>query len=118
MRSIAYILGALMALFAAVQFNDPDGLLWMLVYGVPAVLALIAASRPQTYKSPLLRAFLLLCLVLAICGMVYFWPKSANWWAQEVWWEVETAREGMGMMITVVVLAIILWVQHRLRRRA
>ncbi len=117
MRTISYILAALMALFAVVQFNDPDGLFWMVVYGVPAVLALIAAIRPQAYRANILRAALLLCLLLALVGMVYYWPKTPGWWTQDVWWEVESAREGMGMMITVIVLAIIFWMQHRLRRR-
>jgi hypothetical protein len=106
-----------MALFAFVQYNDPDGIQWMFVYGVPALLALTAAIRPQAYQSPVIHGFLLICLLLAIVGTFYYWPKSDKWWSQEIWWEVETAREGMGMMITVVVLAIVYWAQYRLRTR-
>jgi len=48
--------------------------------------------------------------------MIYYWPKSEKWWTQEIWWEVETAREGMGLMITVLVLALIYIAQHLVRK--
>ena len=116
MRILCFILTVLMVLFVGVQYNDPDGPKWMVIYGIPAILALIAAARPQWYQSLALRGILLVCMLGAIAGMVYYWPKSDNWWTKEVWWEVETAREGMGIMITVVVLGLIFLAQHRLRR--
>ena len=115
MRILCFVLAALMVLFAAVQYNDPDGPKWMLIYGVPAILALIAGCRPQWYRSRALRGVLLLSMLAAIAGMVYYWPSSDNWWTKEVWWEVETAREGMGMMITVIVLGLIFLAQRSLR---
>jgi len=118
MRLLRLVLALLMILFAAVQFNDPDGPKWMIIYGVPALLALLCCFRPQTYHSPVLRGLLLLSLLAAVGGMIYYWPKSEEWWTQEIWWEVETAREGMGLMITVVVLALIYAAQHRLRKNA
>jgi len=56
-------------------------------------------------------------LCRAQSGMIYYWPKSENWWSQEIWWEVESVREGMGLMITVVVLALIFVAQHRLCKK-
>jgi hypothetical protein len=47
MKYLFAILALLMALFAAVQVNDPDGPLWMLLYGVPAIWAGIAWLRPR-----------------------------------------------------------------------
>lgn len=106
-----------MMLFAAVQLNDPDGLGWMIIYGVPALLGLLCCFRPAVYRSPMLRGLLILSLFAAIVGMIYYWPKSEKWWTQEIWWEVETAREGMGLMITVVVLALIYVAQNSLRKK-
>jgi len=40
MRILCFVLASLMILFAAVQINDPDGFKWMIIYGVPALLAL------------------------------------------------------------------------------
>lgn len=117
MRVLCFVLAALMMLFVVVQFNDPDGPKWMVIYGIPALFALLCGFRPRVYHSPVLRGVLLLCMLAAIGGMIYYWPKSEAWWTQEVWWEVETAREGMGMMIIVVVLALIFAAQHQIRRK-
>jgi len=112
MRVLSFAIAALLILFVAVQYNDPDGPKWMVIYGVPALLAILCGLRPEVYHSVVLRGFLVLCMLAAVAGMVYYWPKSDKWWTQEIWWEVETAREGMGMMITVVALALIFLAQH------
>jgi hypothetical protein len=41
-----------MLLFVAVQYNDPDGPLWMVIYGVPAIWAGLAWMRPQLLLRP------------------------------------------------------------------
>lgn len=87
-----------------VQYNDPDGPLWMAIYSVPAIWAAIALFRQPWLGNKLVHFALLFCLFVAVVGVIYFWPTSAGWWRQDVWWEVETAREGMGMMIVVIVL--------------
>ena len=116
MRILCFVLAALMLLFAAVQYNDPDGPKWMVIYGIPAILALIAGLRPEWYRLLALRGVLLAGVLAAVAGTIYYWPTSDKWWTKDVWWEVETAREGMGMMITVVVLALIFMAQHCLRK--
>ncbi|MEE9334299.1 MAG: transmembrane 220 family protein [Granulosicoccaceae bacterium] len=117
MRILCFVLAALMVLFVAVQYNDPDGPKWMVIYGIPAILALLAGLRPEWYRSFALLGLLLAGIVAAIAGTVYYWPTSDNWWTKEVWWEVETAREGMGMMITVVVLGLIFLAQRSLNKK-
>jgi hypothetical protein len=47
-RILCLLLAALFALGAAVQWNDPDPVPWMLAYGVAAGLA-VAASRGRTW---------------------------------------------------------------------
>ncbi len=46
----------------------------------------------------------MLTTVAAMAGTVYFWPRMPGFWRHEIWWEEETAREGMGMMIVVMFL--------------
>jgi hypothetical protein len=104
MRVVYLILMLLMLAFAAVQFNDPDGWMWALIYAVPAAWSAIAAFRRSLLASRLIHWLLLACIFLSVTGVLWFWPKTPGWWRQEVWWEVETAREGMGMMIITVVL--------------
>ena len=112
MRYVNTVLCLLMLLFAGVQHNDPDGPLWMLVYAVPALWAGLAAFRPRLVARPVPQSLLLGCVALAALGIVHYWPDTPRWWASDVWWEVETAREGMGMMIVALVLLVV-WASVR-----
>jgi hypothetical protein len=110
MRYLYAGLAGVMFLFALVQYNDPDGPLWMVLYGVPAIWAGIAAMRPHllagTVALVLLGASLLVWLVL----VVVLWPPEDAWWRMEVWWESEESREGMGLMLaTAVLVAVLSW---------
>ena len=109
LRVVNIVLCLLMLLFIAVQYNDPDGLMWMAIYLVPVVWALLAAINPFAIGQGLLKTLLLLTIVASLAAMFYYWPKTSGWWKQEVWWEVETAREGMGMMIVSMVLLVALF---------
>lgn len=106
MRIVYGVLCALLLLFAAVQVNDPDGMLWLVIYGVPGLLAGYGAWKPPALRSGAGRTGLLVLLVLAIAGTAYYWPTTPDFWRQDVWWNTETAREGMGMMIVTVALLI------------
>ena len=112
MRYLYIALCLLMLLFAAVQYNDPDGPLWMAIYMVPAIWAAIAAFRRHLLPLILPTVLLLLSIAAAIGGTLYYWPDSPQWWSMRVWMEAETAREGMGMMVISVVLLVI-WCSTR-----
>ncbi|MEO0680367.1 MAG: transmembrane 220 family protein [Pseudomonadota bacterium] len=119
MRILNGVLAALLVLFAAVQWNDPDGPFWMVVYGAGAAWCLIAALRPSAFASGAVAGLFWLCLLAAIGGMAWFWPQVTDWWDISVWWpEVtgETSREGMGMMVLVVFLLAVAVVVRRARR--
>jgi len=118
LRVISLLLGLLMVLFIVVQYNDPDGLMWMAIYLVPTAWTLIAAINPGLLSQGVLRLLLLLTILASIAMTFYYWPKTSGWWKQEVWWEVETAREGMGMMIVTGVLLFALFVGARHAARA
>ncbi len=107
MRLVLGILAVLMLLAAAVQYNDPDGPLWMLYYGVAAVWAGLAALRPVSVSGTTGRALLIATMVAAVLLTVWYWPTDEGWWRVHVWWDSEEAREGMGMMIVTAVLAFV-----------
>ena len=117
MRILSGIFAAILILFAVVQYNDPDALYWGAIYGIAAVLSGYAAVKPAQFATPALRAVLTLGLVLSVAGVVWYWPKTADWWRVDVWWNTETAREGMGMMIVAAAL-LIAWWTVRLGNRA
>ncbi len=107
MRIVNGVLCLLMIVFAAVQYNDPDVLLWGVIYAVPALWAGLAAWRPAKLQERPAAVGLGLCLLAALAGMAYWWPSGAGWWRQEVWWQSETAREGMGLMMVTLVLLVV-----------
>ena len=117
MRWVNTVLCLLMVLFGAVQYNDPDGPTWMAVYLVPAVWAALAAWRAPLVARRVPSALLLGCIALSVAGAVHFWPRTPRWWTQDVWYEVETAREGMGLMIVTLVLGVAWISARRIRAR-
>jgi hypothetical protein len=100
MRVINAIFCVVLVIFALVQFNDPDFLVWFVVYGIAAAWCGLAAFSPglMTHHGAL-RAFFALCLIGAVVGTVYFWPSGTAWWTKEVIWDNELVREGLGFLI-------------------
>ncbi len=117
MRVFCGILSLLMLLFIGVQYNDSDGAIWMLYYAIPAIAAAVAALKPRWLLGSQASWLLPLSIAAAVVGMFYYWPKTPQWWAKDVWWETETAREGMGMMIVLFVLLMVLLARTLLRKR-
>lgn len=107
MRVANGILCVLMLLFVGVQYNDPDGLWWGIIYAIPAAWAGVAAFRPGLLARPAAKPLWLVTFAAAVAGTVFYWPPVGEWWRESVWWNVEEAREGMGMMIVVFVLLVV-----------
>lgn len=106
MRIVNGVLCLLLILFTAVQYNDPDFFLWGAIYGVGAVFTGLAALRPGIFASSRVSLIYAACFAASIAGVFYYWPTTPQFWVQDVWWETETAREGMGMMIVMVSLLV------------
>ena len=107
MKYLNAALCLVMLLFAAVQYNDPDGPLWVFIYLVPAAWTGLAAYRPRVLRERWPSIGLAACLVLALAGVFHFWPQDTGWWRQDVWWESEPAREGMGIMVVTLALLVV-----------
>ena len=118
MKYVFALLALLMGLFAAVQYNDPDGPLWMLFYGVPAIWAGIACLRPRQLTGTVALVLLAACVLAGLVLVVVLWPPAEEWWRTEVWWESEASREGMGLMLAAGVLLAVLWRSLSLRAKA
>ena len=117
MRIVNGIFCVILILFAGVQYNDPDFLLWGGIYGLGAVFAGIAAFAPRLFAVPALGFLYPVVLAASVAGLIYYWPTTPHWWMQEVWWETETAREGMGMMIVLAAMLAAGWAVRRTRRQ-
>jgi len=106
LRIVDGVFAILLLLFAAVQYNDPDALWWGVIYGLAGLWCALVAIRPGVLGLNGLRSIYLICLGAAGAATIFYWPSTPRWWAQDVWWETETAREGMGMMIVLIALLV------------
>jgi len=109
MRYLNILLGLAMLAFAAVQYNDPDVLLWIVYYAVPAAWAFLAAFRLDLVRSKPGMLGLWASIVVGLGVVVYYWPAMPGFWRPAVFMvevEGEGAREGMGLMIAWVVLLL------------
>ena len=118
MRYVLMLLGLLMVAFAAVQYNDPDALLWIILYLVPAAWAFTAAFRPAAVRALSGERLLWATLTIGAGIVVFYWPTVPYFWRQEVWWVEETAREGMGAMVGFAVLVVVLATAMAKNRRS
>lgn len=119
MRIVSFILAVMFLAFAFVQVNDPDPLLWILIYGIMAVTCVLAAFNFYSRK------FLIVLSVLYFAyGFVYLkgvmeWLRTDNKAAlfdditkmQHPY--IEETREFLGLMICIIVLVVYIFRSSR-----
>lgn len=108
MKTINIILTVLFVIFAAVQLNDPDPWLWVLIYGLVAVITGMAAMGRVQPK------FLLGAIIACGIGIALYLPDFVGWLqmgtptitgsmkAESP--HVELVREFLGLVIVFLVL--------------
>jgi hypothetical protein len=123
MRIVNFLLAIMFLVFAAVQVNDPDPVLWILIYGAMAVLAVMAIFEFYPRYVPLG------LLVLLVGYSTVFIPGVIEWVhhdnkaalfddvAKMEHPYIEESREFLGLMICVAVL-IVYVVRARKRKPA
>ncbi|MFT6865922.1 MAG: hypothetical protein ACJA08_000748 [Cyclobacteriaceae bacterium] len=77
-RTIHIILAILFFLFAAVQYNDPDPLLWMLIYGSVAMIAMLKIYLRQINYRPLITTLMIIILMYSLFYIPVFIDFIAN----------------------------------------
>lgn len=99
----------LFLLFAYWQWNDPDPLLWISIYGYAALLSALAAM--QRFFLPLL----LLGVLAGLAGFLYMYPGGIGEWVAREWQQqdltmktqhMEEAREAFGLLVVAAVMGI------------
>ena len=110
MKVLNLILAALFILFAFVQINDPDPVLWILIYGLMAVACILAAFG--YYYPKVLAVFLMIYLVYSffVIPGVFEWLASDD---RSLLFDdiakmqhayIEEAREFLGLAVCMLVL--------------
>ena len=105
MRWFAALMTVLFGLFAVVQFNDPDGIAWILAYGYAALVCFFVLLRFPYYMS-------------AMCGTVGFlYAFSVTAKALYQNYSAERLNEFGGLTIALGVMTFLAVVAIRDKRR-
>ncbi len=111
MKYLSIFFALMFMAFAALQVNDPDPVLWILIYGVMAVVSVMGIF--DFYNRKLLIGLAVLFLVY----MIILYPGVAEWFRQEdksvlfndvmkmEYPYIEESREFLGLLICQIVLA-------------
>jgi hypothetical protein len=112
MRIVNFILAVMFLVFAFVQINDPDPVIWILIYGAMAVLSIMAIFNFYPKK------FIIGLLVLYVLYSIVYIPGVTEWLQQDdksllfddvakmQYPYVEQTREFLGLMICIIVLVV------------
>ncbi|MBI2436077.1 MAG: transmembrane 220 family protein [Candidatus Hydrogenedentes bacterium] len=71
------------------QFNDPDGVLWLMIYGYAAIITAMAYNRWYTHWAA----------VGAVGYFAGFFTLIQHWDPAVPWIEIEEVREAFGLLI-------------------
>jgi hypothetical protein len=110
-RTANAFMAMLFVLATVVQYNDPDPLRWMALYGAAAVLSAWSAARPRAVSSwaPALLGLVALTwgalLGLGVAGQVRFADLFRSWHMEQE--RVEEAREAIGLFIVAAWMAVL-----------
>lgn len=105
-----WIMTAAFVLSTAVQWNDPDPIPWMAIYGGAAAMSAWAALRPSGYPwwAPAIVALIALVwsttLLPQVIGKVRIAELFEAWEMKSP--RVEVAREAGGLLIVTVWMAV------------
>jgi len=119
MRIVNFVLAIMFLLFAFVQLNDPDPVIWILIYGAMAVIAVLAIF--EFYPKKVLIALIVLYVAystLYISGVAEWLhhDNKADLFDDVAKMEhpyIEESREFLGLMICVAVLVLYLVLARR-----
>ena len=110
LRGMQWIMAAAFALSVAVQYNDPDPLRWMAIYGAACAVAVWAALRPRRYPWWAAAAVAIAAFLWAagwmrqVTGRVWIPELFASWEMKNA--RVEVEREVGGLLIVAVWMTI------------
>ena len=119
MKFLHGFLALMFLAFAALQLNDPDPVLWVLIYGAMVVVCVMAIFN----KFNLIVLSILELVYLVYC--FFLWPGVSEWLAQDdksVLFDdvmkmeypyIEESREFLGLFICLLVLAFYAFLAFR-----
>ncbi|MEM9143109.1 MAG: transmembrane 220 family protein [Bacteroidota bacterium] len=95
-----WVFGWLCILSALLQYNDPDPLMWMVIYGIMALVSFAFAMGRLSFFLPLVLG------ILGIAGFIYFFPEKFEGFrigSGDIK-NIEEGREAFGLLILAGVM--------------
>ena len=99
---ITAFVGSLFLVFAYLQINDPDSLLWVIAYLIPAVLSF---SVLIYYRSKYLQYISLIYLIIAI----YLYFNNSKTAVMHIF--DETTNEALGLALCSIWIFVLPWLK-------
>lgn len=101
-KILGYVFAGLFTVGAVLQYNDPDSLHWIIVYGLAAIMSMLFVFNKIGYIIPLVLG------ILAFIGFVYLYPADFQGFDLNDGdiKTVELGREAFGLLIISVVLLL------------
>jgi len=97
-----WLFGALFLVSAIVQYNDPDPLLWMLIYGLAALVSIGFALGRLAFSVPLILG------ILGLLGFIFSFPQKFEGF--EIGTgdikNIEEGREAFGLLIISLIMFV------------
>jgi hypothetical protein len=112
MKFLSIFFAVMFIAFAALQVNDPDPVLWILIYGIMSVISVMAIFEYYNRK------LIIGLAVLYIVYLVILFPGVLEWLQQDdksvlfdegmkmQYLYIEESREFLGLLICLLVLAL------------
>lgn len=112
----SWLMAALLGLCVALQYNDPDPIRWMLIYGAGMVVSALLPMKRDAAKAGLVVGLAALVWAALLILEVYDKVSLSDAWLKmsEKGGAVEIEREAGGLLIEGVWLVLGSW--YRLRR--
>lgn len=115
MKYFATGFALLFAVFAAVQYNDPDPQLWVPIYGFAAVASLLSCVGFRARHIP--SWFYWLMAVVYAGAAIWQWPPAfEGFLLNEVGMKtinIELARESGGLAICALAMGLLAWMGRK-----
>ncbi|MFK7812584.1 MAG: transmembrane 220 family protein [Maribacter sp.] len=99
-KIIALLFGILFLVSAALQYNDPDPLVWMIIWGFAGIISIAFAFNRVFFTVPLVAG------ILALVGFFYSYPEKFEGFEIGVGdiKNIEEGREAFGLLIIAIVM--------------
>jgi hypothetical protein len=117
LRVISVVMLFLLLLCVVVQYNDPDGPLWMLIYGYGTAVTAMAVAKRFSVLAVLGFAGYTMGFIYWIPGVVVENPSQLFTDLQMGQAGVEEAREAFGLFLCAIWMLVLSVVWYRNRSR-